>query len=277
MVGRSPPGIADGVKLIEAVKDLVPGRLVRCLGRGSLLHLAIDLWQTCDVPRMGIMPFESFGDHCARRRLLVAPGRNVAGMCKPCVMATIQERRSPQAEVSESMTGRQDRVWKVLPQAAWLIAAFPAGASRGHPGQFVIDIAHELAAQHEQQWRTEDASRAEGVSAEVVASCKRLIDGFNARRVMLVEQIDDRVMREIGGQADVSLHTETFGSVVDRMAIAWVRVNSLLGAGAGDQARLALRQLTELAAAYDDLVRDVALGRRRLPSWRSLKSYRGGP
>lgn len=41
------------------------------------------------------------------------------------------------------------------------------------------------------------------------------------------------------------------------------------GAGASDQARLALRQLAELAAAYDDLVADMALDRRRLPSWRA--------
>lgn len=53
------------------------------------------------------------------------------------------------------------------------------------------------------------------------------------------------------------------------MAIAWVRVDSMRGAGASDQARLALRQLAELAAAYDDLVADMALDRRRLPSWRA--------
>jgi hypothetical protein len=166
-------------------------------------------------------------------------------------------------------------VHEVLPQSASLIAAFPAVASRGHPGQLVIDIGHELAAQHQRQWSAEDASRAGGASAEMMASCKRLIDALNARRVMLAEQIDDWVEREISSQADASLHTETFGSVVDRLAIGWVRVNSLRGAGASDRAALALRQFTELAAAYDDLVRDVALGRRRLPSWRSLKSYRG--
>jgi len=155
------------------------------------------------------------------------------------------------------------------------MAAFPAVVSRGHPGQLVIDVGHELAAQHQRQWRAEDASRADEASAETVASCKRLIDELNIRRVMLVEQIDEWVVREIRSQAHASLHTETFGSVVDRMAIAWVRVNSLRDAGASDQVRLALRQLTELAAAYDDLVRDLALGRRRLPSWRSLKNYRG--
>jgi len=48
-------------------------------------------------------------------------------------------------------------------------------------------------------------------------------------------------------------------------------------AGDRDRARLALRQLVELAAAHDDLIRDVAAGHRRLPAWRSLKSYRSRP
>lgn len=181
------------------------------------------------------------------------------------------------AGASPFMPGRQPprHIWEVLPQSASLIAAFPAITSCGHPGQLVINLAHDLAVQHQEQWSAEDASRAEGAPAEVVASCKRRIDGLNARRVMLVERIDDWVTREIQSQPDASLHTETIGSVVDRIAIAWVRVNCLRGAGASNQAFLALRQLTELAVAYDDLVRDVAFGRRRLPSWRSLKNYRG--
>lgn len=195
-------------------------------------------------------------------------------------MTSIRGRSSAQADtVTECRRDEQlsERVLGVLPRAASLIAAFPAVASRGHPGQLVIDIGHELAAQHQRQWNAEDASRADGVSAETIASCKRLIDNLNARRVTLVEQIDDWIAREIRSQADASLHTETFGSVVDRMAIAWVRARSLHGVGASGQVRIALRQLTELAAAYDDLVRDVALGSRRLPSWRSLKSYRNMP
>lgn len=172
--------------------------------------------------------------------------------CILCVMTSIWGRSSPQADaVTECYTDEQlsEHVREVLPRAASLIAAFSAVTSRGHPGQFVIDIGHELAAQHQQQWSAEDASRADGASAETVASCKRLIDDLNARRVMLVEQIDDWIAREIRSKADASLHTETFGSVVDKMAIAWVRASSLRGVGASGQARMALRQLTELAAA----------------------------
>src|SRR5207248_60711 len=158
-------------------------------------------------------------------------------LCKHCVMASIQDRPSPRADPREPMRDRQKPVREALPRAASLIAAFSAVASRGHPGQLIIDIGHELAAQHQQQWRAEDASRAYGVPTEVVALCKRLIDDLKARRVVLVEQIDGWVAREVCSEEDASLHTETFGSVVDRMAIAWVRMNSLRNAGASHQAR----------------------------------------
>jgi hypothetical protein len=170
---------------------------------------------------------------------------------------------------------RMTHVRDVLPRSASIIEAFRDTTSNAHPGQPVLDTANELAVHHQQQWHAEDASRASGASAEDVAASKRLIDELNARRVAFVEQIDEWVARQVHSRADASLHTETLGSVVDRLAIAWVRSNNLINSGGvRDRARLALRQLTELADAYDDLIREVATGHRRLPSWLPLKSYR---
>jgi hypothetical protein len=167
------------------------------------------------------------------------------------------------------------RVRETLPRSASIIEAFRDTTNRDHPGQLVLNTAHELAAHHEQQWQAEDISRACGASAEAIAESKRLIDDLNARRVALVERIDEWLATQVHGPADASLHTETLGSVVDRLAIAWVRANSLINSGdTRNRARLALRQLAELADAYDDLIRDVATGHRRLPAWRPLKTYR---
>jgi hypothetical protein len=115
------------------------------------------------------------------------------------------------------------------------------------------------------------------VTPEEVARLKRRIDALNAARVALVEQIDIWTEGEVGHAGTGMLHTETLGSVVDRLAIGWVRAGNL--AAAGDQpflARRAWRQFTELAQAYDGLVTEVAAGQRRLPLWRPLKSYRAG-
>lgn len=166
-------------------------------------------------------------------------------------------------------------VREALPRSAAVIEAFRVGSSDGHPGHWVLDMAHDLADHHQRQWNAEDVSRIPDASAEDIAASKRLIDGLNARRVAVVEQIDQWVSRQVRTRADASLHTETLGSVIDRLAIAWVRANSLINTNdARDRARLSLHQLAELANAYDDLVRDVANGQRRLPAWRPLKTYR---
>jgi hypothetical protein len=167
-----------------------------------------------------------------------------------------------------------------LPRSASIIEAFRGVADRSPTGQLALHTAAELAETHQRQWLAEDASRAAGASAESVAAAKRLIDELNARRVSLVELIDEWVAGMVRGPVDASLHTETLGSVIDRLAIAWVRANNLIAANDRDRGRgrgrgrQALSQLVELAAAYDDLVRDVAAGNRRLPAWRPLKTYR---
>lgn len=166
-------------------------------------------------------------------------------------------------------------VRNILPRSASIIEACRQTTSSDQLGQHVLDMANELAVHHQRQWHAEDASRAPGATAEDIAASKRLIDELNAQRVVLVEQIDEWVAAQIHNHADASLHTETLGSVIDRLAIAWVRANSLIKTNdAPDRARLALRQLAELADAYDDLIRDVAAGHRRLPVWRPLKTYR---
>jgi len=162
-----------------------------------------------------------------------------------------------------------------VPRAGAVVDAIQrdtGGERLGHP---LLDRASNLAAHHQRQWRAEDVSRDPDASVEEVAASKRLIDALNAQRVALIEEIDQWVAEQVSGGDGASLHTETLGSVVDRLAIAWVRANSLTtGDDEPDHSRLARSQLTELAVAYDDLVRDIAAGRRRLPRWRSLKTYR---
>ena len=104
----------------------------------------------------------------------------------------------------EPATRHGTRVREVLPHSASTIEAFRDTTSRDHPGQLVLDTANELAAQHQRQWQwdAEDASRAPGASAEAIAESKRLIDDLNARRVALVERIDEWVAGRIHVRAD---------------------------------------------------------------------------
>lgn len=171
---------------------------------------------------------------------------------------------------------------RLVPGSADVVRAFiapPPGAEGQHP---VLLAAGQLAAGHREQWDAEDACRDAGADDHALAASKRAIDLMNGARAELVEEVDAWAVAALHGTAEAALHTETLGQVVDRLAVAWVRSRQLAQL-AGDTprerpiARAALRQLAELCDAYDDLVRDLREGRRRLPHWRSLKRYGAQP
>ncbi|MFI7590215.1 DUF4254 domain-containing protein [Micromonospora sp. NPDC049359] len=138
--------------------------------------------------------------------------------------------------------------------------------------------ASRLASHHREQWAAETISRDPAADDHVVAAAKRSIDRLNATRVALIGEIDSWVERVIRSPGGAPLHTETIGSVIDRMAIAWVRWRRFSETAKLDPNQvdpsLALQQFTELTEAFDTLVLDIYEGRRRIPHWRTLKSYR---
>ncbi len=90
------------------------------------------------------------------------------------------------------------------------------------------------------------------------------------RRMELVMAIDDWVSRAVPQhRLGATLHTETIGSVIDRLGEASVRAHHALMTLDADNEVLhgAWHRLAELADGYDDLLRDVMAGRRRLPTW----------
>jgi hypothetical protein len=162
-----------------------------------------------------------------------------------------------------------------LPRSAAIIEAF---RSDTEPTDELLRLAARLARQHQDQWAGETVSRDPSATAEQIAASKRTIDTLNASRAVLIELLDEHITTRISTGADPApLHTETVGSVIDRLSIAWVRANNLLAGGTRERARQALDQLRGLATAYDDLVREVTAGTRRVPAWRLLKQYGAKP
>jgi hypothetical protein len=87
-------------------------------------------------------------------------------------------------------------------------------------------------------------------------------------RTRVVEQIDRWVLLEIPpAHGSASIHTETMGAVIDRLAQYTARAYMVLaGNAAGDRELWDIwERLAELAVAYEDLSSEVAAGRRRLP------------
>ncbi|TDP39795.1 uncharacterized protein DUF4254 [Nocardia ignorata] len=136
-------------------------------------------------------------------------------------------------------------------------------ACRGHRvvGGPLLWFARDLAVLHEKR------VVGRGGRVETDAVVLREID---CRRSELVLAIDDWVLRGVPQhRLGATLHTETIGAVIDRLAESSVRAHhALMTLDANDELlHSAWHHLAELADAYDDLVRDVLAGRRRLPEW----------
>jgi len=144
------------------------------------------------------------------------------------------------------------------------------------------------------QWHEEDRSREHGAGDEVLAAVKRSIDASNARRVRRVDELDDLIWSLLGGadeiNAEAPLHSESPGSIIDRMTVLALKIYHLKEAiaearkddatDAETMARLAARhrtladQLVDLCGCLDLLLAEVQIGRRRLKLYRQVKIYR---
>ncbi|UGT41597.1 DUF4254 domain-containing protein [Nocardia yamanashiensis] len=187
-----------------------------------------------------------------------------------------------------------------LPSPSTLLRAFREPVTADRRDRDVLEAAHELVQCHERRANALQAAHAAGATPTRVATCSQLVEDIDERRGELVARIDDWVAVNIPHRAGASLHTETLGAVIDRMAAKWVAAQQALGAtpGAGtrppkntgdgrsrrptrphrvsedkphrsvdSEAHLQWYRLAELADGYKDLITEVAQHRRRLPVW----------
>ncbi|GAB0106577.1 hypothetical protein JMUB6875_55630 [Nocardia sp. JMUB6875] len=186
-----------------------------------------------------------------------------------------------------------------LPSPSTLLRAFrePVGSDRRD--RDILESAHELVRCHEERQRALEAAHAAEATPDDVADCSHRLDRIDERRAELVARIDEWVAVNIPHRAGASLHTETLGAVIDRMAAKWVVAQRALGTtedepvrpskaadgrgrrhavahrisedrprrGVDTEAHLQWYRLAELADGYKDLITEVAQHRRRLPTW----------
>jgi hypothetical protein len=164
-----------------------------------------------------------------------------------------------------------------LPSPSALLRAFrePDDPDRGR--HRVLAAARELVECHGRRDSALQAAHAPGAASGRVAACLELIEDIDAHRAELVRQIDCWVATNVQHRTGASLHTETLGAVIDRMAAKWVAAQDALGMSTpidppyplqlDGQAHLQWCRLAELADGYKDLITDVTEHRRRLPVW----------
>jgi hypothetical protein len=147
----------------------------------------------------------------------------------------------------------------ILPSSDLLLRA-----CRGHRviGGPLMWFTRDLAVLHERRLIGRGGAEPDNTPATIIE--------IDRRRTELVMAIDDWISRSIPQhRLGATLHTETVGSVIDRIAEASVRAHhALMTLDASDEIlHIAWHHLAELADAYDDLISDVLAGRRRLPAW----------
>jgi hypothetical protein len=136
------------------------------------------------------------------------------------------------------------------------------------------------------QWHLEDLVRPDDVDPVYALQLKRRIDRSNQHRTDLVERIDDHYMlmfKDVKPMADAKLNTETPAWAVDRLSILALKIYHFgIEAGRGDtehrakcQAKLdtLLTQRADLTTAIDQLLDDLAAGRRVMKLYRQMKMY----
>ena len=76
-------------------------------------------------------------------------------------------------------------------------------------------------------WHREDTARRKDVGDDIIAGCKRDIDGFNQRRNDFMEKVDACLVASCAPflAAGVARHnTESLGAAVDRMSIISLKI-----------------------------------------------------
>ena len=136
------------------------------------------------------------------------------------------------------------------------------------------------------QWHLEDLIRPDDVDSVYALQLKRRIDRSNQHRTDLVERIDDHYMmlfKDVVLLPDAVLNTETPAWAVDRLSILALKIYHFsIEANRGDSEHRAkcqtkldtlLTQREDLSSAIDQLLADLAAGRRRMKLYRQMKMY----
>lgn len=138
------------------------------------------------------------------------------------------------------------------------------------------------------QWHLEDIIRDPHIDPNEALGLKRRIDRSNQDRTDLVEEIDSYFRQqysEVRPLSDARLNTESPAWAVDRLSILALKIYHMqeqaqrADASAEHKAKCAaklsvlLEQQVDLSTAIDQLLDDIAQGRKYMKVYRQMKMY----
>lgn len=163
--------------------------------------------------------------------------------------------------------------------------AQPVGFSEDRP---LLSAILENHARNFELWHEEDKARDPVADDAAIAAVKRAIDGLNQARNNAMEKVDELVLGEVAQESlqdDLPLHTETVGSIVDRLSILSLKIFHMreqtersdveqahLESSRGKLAVL-IEQRTDLAWGLAVLLDEIQNGRKRFKVYRQMKMY----
>jgi hypothetical protein len=138
------------------------------------------------------------------------------------------------------------------------------------------------------QWHLEDIVRDPHIDPHDGIALKRRIDKSNQERTDLVEKIDDFFLhqfKDVNTQTDATVNTESPAWAIDRLSILelkiWHMQEEVNRSEATEEHRLKcnnklsvlLEQQVDLSTSIDELLTDIASGRKKMKVYRQMKMY----
>jgi len=138
------------------------------------------------------------------------------------------------------------------------------------------------------QWHYEDIIRLPDINPVEALTLKRKIDASNQVRTDMVEFIDSYMLdlyKNVKVQPEAKINTESPAWAIDRLSILALKIYHMKEEAnritASNQHRLncqqklnvLLEQRTDLSEAIDDLIQDIANGRKYMKVYKQMKMY----
>lgn len=138
------------------------------------------------------------------------------------------------------------------------------------------------------QWHLEDLIREPSIAPDKALSLKRRIDKSNQQRTDLVERIDEVLLEKFQSpapQENARINTESPAWAVDRLSILALKVHHMAIEAERPEAEKEKRQKNQnkleilriqqkdLSLAIDQLLEDLASGKRIAKVYRQMKMY----
>jgi hypothetical protein len=138
------------------------------------------------------------------------------------------------------------------------------------------------------QWHLEDIIRSPVIDPAEALAIKRRIDKSNQDRTDMVERLDDFFLEEFKNvkfPSETRINSETPAWLLDRMSILMLKIfhmkeqterkDATADHIKSTRAKLAIlmEQKSDMQLAFDELIDDIAQGKRRFKVYRQMKMY----